>query len=172
MNIKYFYISLFFVFLISSCAGLKECPFPETSAAPLKTGDANKIQYELLRSGNNAKNGIDQVIREQGRLDNLYAIIYGNHVTVPKIDFSRKAVVVITSGPFRTGGYRIEILSAIKTGNSIELVWGLIGPSPKDIVTQAITSPYSIFAVYAEPNDTIVLRCNDSLNINDNLNRL
>lgn len=177
MNVKYLCVFLCLLFL--SCLNLKSSPErispvskDFSSIATSETVHENTGHYELLRSGSNSKSGIDQIIRDQGRLDNLYAILYGSRLKAPKIDFSSKAVVVITSGPFSTGGYGIELISVIKTGNSIELVWGLIRPSPQDIVTQAITSPYSIFAVDAESNDNIVLKCNDNLNLNDKLNRL
>ena len=169
MNIKYFYTILFLSLLVSSCASLKQAQLPQaeagaskviTSAASIETIEADTVHYELLMSGNNAKNGIDQIIREQGRLDNLYAILYGNGRKAPKIDFSRKAVVVLTCGPFNTGGYSVEIISAIKTGNTIELVWEVTPPEPRDIVTQAITRPYGIFSVDAEQSDSIRIKCN------------
>lgn len=169
MNIKYFYTILFLGLLVSSCTSLKQTGLPEaksnasediSSAAPIKTVEVNTVHHELLMSGNNAKSGLDQIIREQGQLDKLYSILYGNNRKAPKIDFSRKAVIVLTCGPFNTGGYSIEIISAIKTGNSIELVWGVKTPEPLDIVTQAITRPYGIFSVDAEPSDSILIKCN------------
>ncbi|UTY24852.1 dentilisin complex subunit PrcB [Treponema denticola] len=174
MNIKYFYTILFLGLLVSSCTSLKQAQLPQaeagaskviTSAASIETIEADTVHYELLMSGNNAKNGIDQIIREQGQLDNLYSILYGNNRKAPKIDFSRKAVIVLTCGPFNTGGYSIEIISVIKKGNSIELLWEVKTPEPWDIVTQAITRPYGIFSVDAEQNGSILIKClNDTYN--------
>ncbi|GEM_PF-1879777 len=174
MNIKYFYTILFLGLLVLSCTSVKEARLPEAesnlsadipSTAPIETAGINTVHHELLMSGNNAKNGIDQIIREQGQLDNLYSILYGNNRKAPKIDFSRKAVIVLTCGPFNTGGYSIEIISAIKIGNSIELLWEVKTPEPWDIVTQAITRPYGIFSVDAEPSSSILIKClNDTYN--------
>lgn len=169
MNTKYFFIGLSLCLLISSCSSLKHSPSSEpvpavskemSAIVPITTTDISSIHYELLLSGNNAKNSIEQIIREQNQLENLYSILFNNQVQAPKIDFSRKAVIVLTCGPFNTGGYSIEIISAIKTGNSIELVWGVKTPEPLDIVTQAITRPYGIFSVDAEPSDSILIKCN------------
>ena len=62
----------------------------------------------------------------------------------PEIDFTQHTVLVVDMGMRNTGGYAVSIQSvALKDGKVVARVQST-APGPGDIVTQALTSPWSI----------------------------
>ncbi|AGT44426.1 dentilisin complex subunit PrcB [Treponema pedis] len=124
----------------------------------------SKICYEVLISGTNIKNGIPSLIRNQDELNRLYSVLYGGNLKPPKIDFNKNAVVAVSAGPFSTGGYSIELVSAIKTNNILNLLFRVKEPAWDEAVTQAFTRPYLIISINAEPSTVIIVNTEDMQN--------
>ena len=106
------------------------------------------ISYEILEEGNYGAEFDTAVIENQKDLDKLYARLHDrSDRPVPKIDFERKKVIAVRSGPFNTGGYGIKLYSAIDTKDGVETVFLITAPEPTQIVTQAFTTPYLIISI-------------------------
>ena len=106
------------------------------------------ISYEILEEGNYGAEFDTAVIENQKDLDKLYARLHDrSDRPAPKIDFERKKVIAVRSGPFTTGGYGIKLYSAIDTKDGVETVFLITAPEPTQIVTQAFTTPYLIISI-------------------------
>ena len=106
------------------------------------------ISYEILEEGNYGAEFDTAVIENQKDLDKLYARLHDrSDRPAPKIDFERKKVIAVCSGPFTTGGYGIKLYSAIDTKDGVETVFLITAPEPTQIVTQAFTTPYLIISI-------------------------
>ena len=106
------------------------------------------ISYEILEEGNYGAEFDTAVIENQKDLDKLYARLHDrSDRPAPKIDFERKKVIAVRSGPFNTGGYGIKLYSAIDTKDGVETVFLITAPEPTQIVTQAFTTPYLIISI-------------------------
>lgn len=106
------------------------------------------ISYEILEEGNYGAEFDTAVIENQKGLDKLYARLHDrSDRPAPKIDFERKKVIAVRSGPFTTGGYGIKLYSAIDTKDGVETVFLITAPEPTQIVTQAFTTPYLIISI-------------------------
>ena len=106
------------------------------------------VSYEILEEGNYGAEFDTAVIENQKDLDRLYARLHDrSDRPAPKIDFERKKVIAVRSGPFNTGGYGIKLYSAIDTKDGVETVFLITAPEPTQIVTQAFTTPYLIISI-------------------------
>ena len=106
------------------------------------------VSYEILEEGNYGAGFDTAVIENQKDLDKLYARLHDrSDRPAPKIDFERKKVIAVRSGPFTTGGYGIKLYSAIDTKDGVETVFLITAPEPTQIVTQAFTTPYLIISI-------------------------
>ena len=106
------------------------------------------VSYEILEEGNYGAEFGTAVIENQKDLDKLYARLHDrSDRPAPKIDFERKKVIAVRSGPFNTGGYGIKLYSAIDTKDGVETVFLITAPEPTQIVTQAFTTPYLIISI-------------------------
>ena len=106
------------------------------------------VSYEILEEGNYGAEFDTAVIENQKDLDKLYARLHDrSDRPAPKIDFERKKVIAVRSGPFTTGGYGIKLYSAIDTKDGVETVFLITAPEPTQIVTQAFTTPYLIISI-------------------------
>ena len=106
------------------------------------------VSYEILEEGNYGAEFGTAVIENQKDLDKLYTRLHDrSDRPAPKIDFERKKVIAVRSGPFTTGGYGIKLYSAIDTKDGVETVFLITAPEPTQIVTQAFTTPYLIISI-------------------------
>lgn len=120
--------------------------YPDT----VSTGREGRVDvsYEILEEGNYGAEFDTAVIENQKDLDKLYARLHDrSDRPAPKIDFERKKVIAVRSGPFTTGGYGIKLYSAIDTKDGVETVFLITAPEPTQIVTQAFTTPYLIISI-------------------------
>ena len=121
------------------------------------------VPCELLTNGTLFKGRIPPIIRDQGALNNLYSVLYGNSLKAPIIDFSKKTVVTAAAGPFNTGGYSVVPVSAIKTGTVVNIIFEVKSPAPTDMVTQAFTHPYAVVSVDTEADTEIFIEIKGNL---------
>lgn len=59
-------------------------------------------------------------------------------------DFGRSSIVVVAAGERPTGGYRVEVVRAVKESNKWVIEFVVHPPTPDAFVTQALTYPASI----------------------------
>lgn len=75
-----------------------------------------------------------------------------NSIITPKpflaeIDFSRNMIVAVFQGAQSTGGYAIDIVKVVETGNTLEVFVQEISPGRGCGVTFVVTQPYHIIEV-------------------------
>ena len=121
--------------------------------------DCIEISYEILEEGSYAAEFATAVIENQADLDRLYALLHErSDASAPKIDFKRKKVIAVRSGPFNTGGYGIKLSSAVYTKDGVETVFLITAPEPDQIVTQAFTNPYLIISIDIPPSKKVFVK--------------
>ncbi len=82
-----------------------------------------------------------EVVKNQERLDEIYAR-YGNaHIKKPIIDFQNETLLYLNGGSFATGGYDIEVSKILKFNDKIEVHIKLKEPGKACALTQAFTEP-------------------------------
>ena len=64
-----------------------------------------------------------------------------------EINFSKEKIIVAIDKVRNTGGFSIEIESAIQSGKEIIFKVRTLGPKPTDMVTTAIMQPYHIVKI-------------------------
>lgn len=101
------------------------------------------VDYIVLSHGSNRS--IDStIIRSVGQLEGTQLNLSSKFFDV---DFENQAIIVASGGTFSTGGYSVELDSAVLTKNTLELTFVVLSPSPTDLVTQAFTYPYIVILV-------------------------
>lgn len=63
------------------------------------------------------------------------------------IDFSKEMAIAVFSGTKPTGGYSVEITKVVETDTEIVVTAVETSPGESCVVTQALTSPYSIVKI-------------------------
>ncbi|KEF33736.1 hypothetical protein RDMS_11120 [Deinococcus sp. RL] len=120
-------------------------PAPSTPAA------AGRVAVTELASGTNAAVSAPsvQVATTQAALNALYARAYGNQTGAPAAPTLRsgETVVAIFLGQRPTGGYGVRVTGASVKGDTLTLTVELRAPGPDSIVTQALTSPWTVVRV-------------------------
>jgi PrcB C-terminal len=65
----------------------------------------------------------------------------------PRIDFTRKRLVLVAAGPRSSTGYRVEILSATERRGAIRIVAREVTPRLADRVQARLTSPFRLITI-------------------------
>ncbi len=98
-----------------------------------------------------------EVIRDERTWKRVWARAVGSRVhrpEAPEIDFDKHMALAVFMGQRSTGGYSVRIESVREFEKHIEVHYTSTSPSPGDMVTMAITSPYHIVIVpWAEQED-------------------
>ncbi len=81
--------------------------------------------------------------------------IRSEQFTPSEIDFDTEAVVAVRLGERPTGGYRIAVDGASRVDGEIVISASEVAPDPGDMVTQAITYPYTVLRVTASPDEEV-----------------
>ena len=116
-----------------------------------------QINYEILETGSAPNPHSGNIIRTQEDLDKFYLQMYMGNKQAPKLDFSKKAVVIVFAGTFFTGGYEIKLHSAIQNGKKLHLNFYTDEPDPLQVVTQAVTNPYLVLSIDIVPETEIIV---------------
>ncbi|WP_051363476.1 protease complex subunit PrcB family protein [Deinococcus murrayi] len=120
-------------------------PAPSTPAA------AGRVAVTELASGTNAAVSTPgvQVATTQTALNALYRVAYGNQTGAPAAPTLRagETAVAIFLGQRPTGGYGVRVTGASVQGGTLTLTVELRAPGPDSIVTQALTSPWTMVRV-------------------------
>lgn len=82
------------------------------------------------------------VVRDEKKLDNLFRVAtFGSHPAPPTIDFSRRELILVTTGPRSSTGYSLHVESVTEKGGTIDVVVRERTPSLGEVVTPRITFP-------------------------------
>ena len=65
--------------------------------------------------------------------------------------------MIASAGRFNTGGYAVDLASAVLENGRLNLTFAVSSPGPYDIVTQALTYPFVAVAVAADENTDITM---------------
>ena len=65
----------------------------------------------------------------------------------PPVDFTEESVLTATMGRRSTGGYAIEFVRIHHEGDTLVATLHMTAPGPEDMVTMALTAPYTIIAI-------------------------
>jgi len=93
---------------------------------------------------------VARVISDQLSWQQAWAVIHANQLDpppVPSVDFSESRVVVLILGERDTGGYSVAVAAVRELRNAVEVEVAVTAPEPGMIVSQALTSPYSLVAI-------------------------
>ena len=116
-----------------------------------KSGEGRfDVHYEVLSRGSYASVG-SAIIRSDKELQFLKYLFGEKDKNISSFDFSKKAIVIASAGSFNTGGYYLELASAVLANDTLNLTFSVQSPGAFDIVTQAITHPFIVVAVEVEP---------------------
>lgn len=82
------------------------------------------------------------VIRDEQKLVKLFAVAtFGRHPKPPRIDFTRREAVLVTTGPRSSTGYSLHVESVTVKGGTIDVVVRERTPSLGEAVTPRLTYP-------------------------------
>lgn len=88
------------------------------------------------------------VIRDEKKLDKLFVVAtFGRHPDPPRIDFSRREAVLVTTGPRSSTGYALEVESVTAAGGTVDVVVREVTPSLGDRVVPRLTYPLLLFTL-------------------------
>ena len=63
------------------------------------------------------------------------------------VDFEKETVLVATLGRLSTGGYAFRFTEIDREGEAVTATLKITSPGPDDLVTSALTSPFSVIAI-------------------------
>lgn len=127
-------------------------PAPVASPAPTKPTMNKQPAYRQLDSGTNARVDSPSVMVTRGiaGLNQMYALAYANQSSrpaLPTASTSGTTYVGVFLGQRSSGGYGVRALGAKVNGDELTVTMEVSEPNKGDIVTMALTSPWTIVAV-------------------------
>ncbi|WP_377889715.1 protease complex subunit PrcB family protein [Alkalihalobacillus sp. R86527] len=112
------------------------CQNKENSSQQPETNGGEKVsqdvEFETVQM-NNAPEDIQTTIQQKWLEKSTFAVPSNEHL-----------YIIITRGEMPTGGYSITIDNISKEGNSLLVSYYTTDPNKDEIVTQAITKPFTI----------------------------
>ena len=82
------------------------------------------------------------VVRDEKKLDKLFRVAtFGRHPAPPHVDFSRRELVLVTTGPRSSTGYSLRVVSATEKGGTIDVLVRERTPSLGEVVAPRLTFP-------------------------------
>lgn len=127
-----------FVFMLFCCSSTKKADVKKQQQTALY-----QILSESAYQGKETKSY--EVIKDKAALEKLYEAI--NDTQVPKIDFSKERVVALFMGQRNTGGHAIKVKNVTEKGGKIYVDVEETSPGSGDIVTMALTNPFTIVKI-------------------------
>lgn len=86
------------------------------------------------------------IIKDNTALESVYNRI-ATREAMPRINWDKQQVVLLALGQRNTGGFSIDISEVVKTKKDITVYYHTSGPKEGDMVTQALTAPYVLYAL-------------------------
>ena len=82
------------------------------------------------------------VVHDQAKLDKLFLVAtIGSHPKPPAVDFSRREVVLVTTGPRSSTGYSLHVESVTASDGTIDVIVRERTPSLGEEVAPKLTFP-------------------------------
>jgi len=127
------------VILFSACKG-GQSPQDETS---------NNVPFQVLVSSSqsNIEEPQRKIIKDQEELQTLFAEINKTRkpgIPIPEVDFNQEIVAFVNLGQTSTGGFTVAVKNIEKTEDEVIIHIGGTSPKPKDNVTMALTTPFTL----------------------------
>ena len=88
--------------------------------------------------------GVDLPRQAVARSDNEWSALWQQHAgakPLPKVDFTRRAVVAVFLGSRPSAGYSVEVSGTRREGKTLIVEWREVRPSADSLLAQVITSP-------------------------------
>ncbi|WP_270181558.1 protease complex subunit PrcB family protein [Alkalihalobacillus sp. CinArs1] len=120
-------LTIVIAFVISGC---------QNNAEPTDTNGGEEVSEEIdfeIVQMNNAPNDIQTTLQQKWIERATFAVPSGDHL-----------YIIITRGEMPTGGYSVTIDNITKEGNKLLVTYYTTDPKKDDMVTQAITKPFTI----------------------------
>jgi hypothetical protein len=88
------------------------------------------------------------VVRNQEKLDKLFRVAtFGKHPAPPRVDFSRRELVLVTTGPRSSTGYSLHVVSATEKDGTIDVLVRERTPSLGQVVAPRLTFPLLVITL-------------------------
>ncbi len=126
------------IFMLNSC---------NNSKVTSQNGTAMN-DFEILYQSEYGGNGVEEtnIIENQGEFAALWAqVTHQSAMSAPKVDFSKKIIIVKHFQSRNSGGTEYKIESVSNKENTIEVQYSVSGPS--EMATMAITNPLLMLAI-------------------------
>ena len=82
------------------------------------------------------------IVHRQEKLDKLFLVAtFGRHPKAPRIDFTKREAVLVTTGPRSSTGYSLRVESVTVKGGTIDVVVRERTPTLGEPVTARLTYP-------------------------------
>lgn len=107
-----------------------------------------ELSFETIIKGPSSQqaDAENYVINDQEKFNKLWMKWFRENSST-EVNFSKHTVIAVFAGQKNTGGHSIEITKIIADDEKIYVYAIRSAPSPDDIVTQAITSPFHIIKI-------------------------
>jgi len=138
-------IAILFVFL-TACGSSKT---NDKSAVEESTDQVGDIPFIVLYQDSDSSfvNIGFEVFEDSKDFEQALTMVNKNRqpgLMAPEIDFTQFRVALIHLGSRTTGGYAVNVASVEKTENNIIVYYKTQFPQPDEIVTTALTSPWTM----------------------------
>ena len=95
-----------------------------------------------------------RLFREREELDRYLARAHARGET-PRVDFSRRQLLLVSPGPRSSTGYEVEVLSVREQGGEIIVRLRERTPTLQDRVEARVTHPYRLLSLPADRKVTV-----------------
>lgn len=122
-------------------------PAPTAPSTPLTPASSG---FSEVARGTNAtvQTFTVQAATTSAQLQAIYALAYGRQTGMPTpISLNNETAVAVFMGQRNTGGYSVNVLRAVPSGNTLTVTVSLKSPQPGMLTTQALTSPWVLVKV-------------------------
>jgi hypothetical protein len=88
------------------------------------------------------------VVRDEKKLDKLFRVAtFGGHPAPPHVDFTRRELVLVTTGPRSSTGYSLHVESVTEKGDTIDVIVRERTPSLGEAVAARLTFPLLVITL-------------------------
>lgn len=115
-----------------------------SAGSPRNGSVALRVLRDFDLEGNTGASGVT-IITAQARYEGLMRV--GS--TLPRVDFARETVVLLSAGSRPSAGFRIAPRDARVEGETLVVTADVLPPSSDAIVAQVITNPALLLAIEA-----------------------
>lgn len=119
-----------------------------TAAEPSKA----EVKFDTIAKGTSS--GIRRPTKEVITTEKEWEQFWKQHTSIaspppalPKVDFGKQVVIVLTSGEKMTGGYTIEVTKVEVKKDAVMVYYKETKPKPANFTIQVLTQPYHFIRI-------------------------